>query len=622
MKQIGGVFIFYAMMLMCLGCSKTKVEVLGSIYGVVVQAVGGEPVALARVNLDPGKKWVVTGADGRYEFGPLEPGDYRVEVWSDDYQTEMKTVSIEPGVKVNADLVLRPGAGSIGIVNNYLDFGKDDNTRVFDIVNRGKSLLAFEIRENEDWLSVSPVSDTIVPGGKCPVTVHIDRSKLTENKQYTLAVASDAGSEEVIVKVAVEDVGDLYGLITDGINNEPLQGVNVTLSPLGRAMTTGSDGRYEFTHLPIGQYNLQMAKDKYQSDTRNVTVRTGETVKLDVVMKPGKGSLQVAKNYLDFGTDSRILVFDVLNMGLMPLQFEVKGVEDWMSVEPLQTEIAPGKSQSVTVTINRQSINESKNCKLTVASDVGSEEVTVRVIKVSSGGSDGGPEGDASVISSGLIAFYTFDEGNGDDATLNAYDGNALNDPAYVSDSRNGKGISLSLVAGKKQYVNIPYNPMLDKYYYTFSFWIKDFSDGVVMGAFNTEDYLTTARGCFPRLVCRNGELVMYCNYDNYDESPAFNYNANPIKSDGKWHQITVTVSKADRYNTPFIRKLYVDGRLVANSSVAGSGFGYSQGKPSEFHIGGKMGNMEGAGMKLDNIRLYERVLGDDEIKLLYDADR
>lgn len=621
MGKIAGMAVCLLGIFLLSTCSESKVEMLGSIYGNMTQAIGGEPVAGATVTLNPGGKSLTTGGEGRYEFTGLEPGEYTIQVWANDYKTERKVVTVEPGVRVNADMMLRSGSGTIRIVNNYLDFGIGDNVRVFDVKNTGKAPLYFEVLENEEWLKVTPQRDTIQPEQSCPVTVTIDRSRLSGNKIYTLAVASDAGSEEVVVKVTVEEVGDLHGTVSDALTNEPLHGVNVTLVPLGRAMTTGSDGRYEFSRLAVGQYTLQITKDKYQTDNRTVTVKIGEAITLDVVLKGGKGNLQVVKNYLDFGTDSKILVFDLKNIGLTGLTFEIRGVEEWVKVEPVSGTIASGESQPVAVTLDRTLIRESKNCRLTVTSDVGSEEVVLRVVNTSGGGGEG--SGDVSVISSGLVAFYCFDEANCNDATLNAYNGSAMFQPLFVTDSPNGKGNSLLLNAPKQQYVNIPYNPLFDKYDYTLSFWIRDFSDGLLLGAINTEDY-GTSRSSFPRIICQNGQFVFYNNYGSIDETPPFNYDANAIKSDGKWHMLTFTCMKKDKYDTPFERKLYVDGALMASSNLKGWKFVYNQGISSEFHIGGNGGkkDMSATTMKIDNIRMYDRCLDRNEAELLYEADR
>ena len=64
-------------------------------------------------------------------------------------------------------------------------------------------------------------------------------------------------------------VGSIQGIVTNAQNNEPIQGVNISLSPTGLSAVTGSDGRYEFTNLAAGQYTVQGVKSGFESNTKN-----------------------------------------------------------------------------------------------------------------------------------------------------------------------------------------------------------------------------------------------------------------------------------------------------------------------------------------------------------------
>ena len=51
--------------------------------------------------------------------------------------------------------------------------------------------------------------------------------------------------------------GRIQGIVTNYTTGEPLQGVNISLSPSGLSAVTGSDGRYEFNDIEVGQYTVQ-----------------------------------------------------------------------------------------------------------------------------------------------------------------------------------------------------------------------------------------------------------------------------------------------------------------------------------------------------------------------------
>lgn len=58
--------------------------------------------------------------------------------------------------------------------------------------------------------------------------------------------------------------GALYGRVTDVATGQPVTGTNVRLWTAGtnayRALTTDAQGRYRFTGVPVGTYQLQVAK--------------------------------------------------------------------------------------------------------------------------------------------------------------------------------------------------------------------------------------------------------------------------------------------------------------------------------------------------------------------------
>ena len=71
--------------------------------------------------------------------------------------------------------------------------------------------------------------------------------------------------------------GQIQGLVTNANTSEPIQGVNISLSPTGASAVTGSDGRYEFANLQPGNYTVQGVKTGFESNTKNITITSGNT---------------------------------------------------------------------------------------------------------------------------------------------------------------------------------------------------------------------------------------------------------------------------------------------------------------------------------------------------------
>ncbi|MFZ4462820.1 MAG: carboxypeptidase regulatory-like domain-containing protein [Bacteroidales bacterium] len=80
--------------------------------------------------------------------------------------------------------------------------------------------------------------------------------------------------------------GGITGIVTNKITNEPISGVNLTLSPGGLSKTSGDDGRYEFQDIEARQYDVQAQTSGYRYNVRSTIVVAGQTAKCDIILEP------------------------------------------------------------------------------------------------------------------------------------------------------------------------------------------------------------------------------------------------------------------------------------------------------------------------------------------------
>jgi len=78
--------------------------------------------------------------------------------------------------------------------------------------------------------------------------------------------------------------GSINGIVTISGTTDALQGVTIVLTPTGKTLTTGSDGKFEYKDLEAKEYTLSATKDGYQSNTKTVTVSIGEDTKADIIL--------------------------------------------------------------------------------------------------------------------------------------------------------------------------------------------------------------------------------------------------------------------------------------------------------------------------------------------------
>lgn len=174
--------------------------------------------------------------------------------------------------------------------------------------------------------------------------------------------------------------GSIYGEVTDAQTGEPIQGVQISLTPGGVTATTGSDGSYEFLNLDVAQYRLQAKKTDYLTETKRVTVVVGQSVSGDMVLTPVQ-KLELNATSLNFGKENTSLSFDIKNKGTSKFNWNISGLNnvDWIEVNPVSGALDGGKSCTVQVTVLREKLAESKDLTLIVNADKESVSLKVNV---------------------------------------------------------------------------------------------------------------------------------------------------------------------------------------------------------------------------------------------------
>lgn len=160
--------------------------------------------------------------------------------------------------------------------------------------------------------------------------------------------------------------GNIQGIVTESGTTTPLSGVQVSVVNLGTSTTTGSDGQFHFSNVEADSYQLQFKKNGYITNTRNVTVLTGETAKCDIQLEPEKkeAEIEIEPSTLNFGTSQTELSVTVTNHGNAATEWSLNlGDNAWLTASPLSGNIAANRTQSIVFTVNRDKLSETKNIK-------------------------------------------------------------------------------------------------------------------------------------------------------------------------------------------------------------------------------------------------------------------
>ena len=163
--------------------------------------------------------------------------------------------------------------------------------------------------------------------------------------------------------------GSIQGIVTNYNTSEPLQGVNISLSPSGMSAVTGSDGRYQFNNLETGQYTVQAMKTGFETNTKSITIMEDQVSSGDMMLKPAVTGFNLNVEYLDFGSAFSTMSFKIINKSqTQPMSWEIMESLNWLSVAPSTGNLSGGQEVTVTVTIDRTLLSQNTNANITVRS--------------------------------------------------------------------------------------------------------------------------------------------------------------------------------------------------------------------------------------------------------------
>lgn len=163
--------------------------------------------------------------------------------------------------------------------------------------------------------------------------------------------------------------GKIQGLVTNYATSEPIQGVNISLSPTGASAVTGSDGRYEFNNLEPGNYTVQGTKSGFESNTKNITITSGNVSSGDMQLRPAATGFRLNVDYLDFGTNFTQMSFKIINVSTTnAMSWEIVESLNWLETSPTTGSIQGGQETTVNVAIDRSLISQTTTANITVRS--------------------------------------------------------------------------------------------------------------------------------------------------------------------------------------------------------------------------------------------------------------
>lgn len=418
---------------------------------------------------------------------------------------------------------------------------------------------------------------------------------------------------------AVDTFGNIAGTVTEGKDLIPMAGVSVKISPLGYSQVTGNDGAFQFDNLEVQEYTLSFSKVGYEPHEEKVSVKPGVSSSIQITMKQAVTSVPTLyvtnpTNITKTSVKLHAMLSSIGNSQVTQHGFCYgKNHNPTTSDQtvPLGMTTTTGPFSADVIGLEQNTTYYFRAFATNNAGTAYSEEMTFATLDENSGGTQGG-----IAVSSGLKAYYTFDEGDCRDATEFELDGLPFNSPTYTEDTPSGFGKAAFVNGNKQQYFSINYELFKGLKNYSIAMWLKDFSTGTIISGVTSDNNMNAQ---WPRLTMQNdGTILFWTKGDSYRDNPPFgyNYSRTGIQS-SEWHHIAVTCSTND--DSDCVLCLYVDGVLQDNVTSY-----WRNSRELKVQIGGNGNNTFStyASMKIDNVRIYGRTISADDVKDIYNAEK
>lgn len=277
------------------------------IIGRVIEQATGQPLAGYSVSLLQGAGYirrVSTGADGRYDSGPLLPGNYTLTFSHDRFGTHTTTAIVSDEhdpARVDFAAIATKGQISGRVVDNasgnplnyiYIECHPVNN------LPKGSTTAqtAADGRYTTFYLDAGVYRLRFVdPQGRYTNEVY-DQARSLDTGTDIIVVAGGTTTE---INAALEARGRIAGRVTDEMNSSPLKDIEVRIYPsqnlIGayRSVSTDAAGKYTTALLDAAAYRVQFVDPRGRYLTEVYDQAQSLTAGTDVVVRPGQTTADI-----------------------------------------------------------------------------------------------------------------------------------------------------------------------------------------------------------------------------------------------------------------------------------------------------------------------------------------
>ncbi len=247
----------------------------GQISGTVFNSASFLPIGKVNLITLPATGSITTDDSGKFNFGNVPAGQYKLKAEKKGYDTTSVTVTVYGGNTSEADI--------------YMD--KSDTSNSFNTgtiignVKDSQSLLAINgalVSTNPATSSVFSKNDgsyrfeNIEPGS---YTIQVSKSGYQDaSAQITVSAGKITQADFTLISKS----GRVTGTVTDAATLQPVPGVNIQTQPATVSITTDTSGKFTLENISPATYTIKANVAGYLTASLSVVVTAGNVTQADI----------------------------------------------------------------------------------------------------------------------------------------------------------------------------------------------------------------------------------------------------------------------------------------------------------------------------------------------------
>lgn len=271
---------------------------LGSVQGTVKDASTNQPIAgaILLVGVPYGAIYysAVTDAAGNYTLTNVKAGTLTIYAGADGYIAANSPVTVIAGQVATSNFSLSPDlALTTGTVTGVVRSSASGNPPVAgaQVTLASSAISAFTQADGSYTLQAIPAGAQTINVSKAGFQTASASVTVTAGQTVTQDFTMTPGS------------GTVTGLVRNAANANPLPGVSITIIGTSISATSGADGSYTLTNVPVGAQTLNAAATGFISSAVQVTVTDGQSVTQNLSLSPTlpPGEIRITLNWQHYG---------------------------------------------------------------------------------------------------------------------------------------------------------------------------------------------------------------------------------------------------------------------------------------------------------------------------------